>query len=257
MADFETNRIARDQAAAASAIDAGLRKYMLQVYNYMLLALVVTGITAYAVYTASVTADASAAVAQLHSGEYLTAFGRLLFVSPLKWAFMFGPLVVSLFIYGRVRNGSVAGAQLCFWLFAVLIGASMATIFMVYTVTSIAQVFFITAAAFGGLSLWGYTTKRDLSGFGSFLIMGVWGVIIASVVNIWLQNDMMMWAVSVAGVGIFAGLTAYYSQSIKEMYYVGDDGAVTSKKAILGALALYISFINMFQMLLSLLGGRR
>ena len=111
MADFETNRIARDQAAAASAIDAGLRKYMLQVYNYMLLALVVTGITAYAVYTASVTADASAAVAQLHSGEYLTAFGRLLFVSPLKWAFMFGPLVVSLFIYGRVRNGSVAGVK--------------------------------------------------------------------------------------------------------------------------------------------------
>ena len=257
MADFETNRIARDQAAATSAIDAGLRKYMLQVYNYMLLALVVTGITAYGVYTASVTTDVSAAVAQLHSGEYLTAFGKLLFVSPLKWAFMFGPLVVSLFIYGRIRNGSVAGAQLCFWLFAVLIGASMATIFMVYTVTSIAQVFFITAAAFGGLSLWGYTTKRDLSGFGSFLIMGVWGIFVALIVNMFLQSPMIMWIASIAGVGIFAGLTAYDTQQTKEFYYAGDDGTVAGKKAIVASLNLYLDFINMFQFLLYLTGNRR
>jgi FtsH-binding integral membrane protein len=128
---------------------------------------------------------------------------------------------------------------------------------MVYASASIAQVFFITAAAFGGLSLWGYTTKRDLTGLGSFLIMGLIGLIIAMVVNIFLRSPMMMWVMSVAGVGIFAGLTAYDTQKIKEMYYVGDDGTMAGKKAILGALNLYLDFVNMFQYLLYLMGNRR
>lgn len=257
MADFDTNRFTRAQADVTGAIDAGLRKYMLQVYNYMLLALVVTGITAYAIYNGAVTTDPASAVGHFANGVMVTEFGRVLFQTPLKWVFMLGPLAVSLFIYGRIRQVSLGGAQMWFWLFSVLVGASLSTIFIVYTMTSITQVFFITAAAFGGLSLWGYTTKRDLSAVGSFLIMGVWGLIIASVANIWFASGMMQWIISVAGVGIFAGLTAYYSQAIKEMYFEGDGDIVTGKKAILGALALYISFINMFQSLLYLFGGRR
>ena len=152
---------------------------------------------------------------------------------------------------------SVGGAQSAFWLFAGLMGVSFSTIFMVYATASIAQVFFITAAAFGGLSLYGYTTKRDLSPIGSFLIMGVWGLLIAMFVNFFLMSPMIMWVMSVAGVGIFAGLTAYDTQRIKEMYSVGDDGTLAAKKSIMGALALYLDFINMFQFLLFLMGGRR
>jgi uncharacterized protein len=152
---------------------------------------------------------------------------------------------------------SMAAAQAAFWVFAGLMGISMSTIFMVYASASIAQVFFITAAAFGALSLWGYTTKSDLTGFGSFLIMGLFGLIIAMVVNLFLRSSMMMWVMSVGGVGIFAGLTAYDTQKIKDMYYVGDDGTLAGKKAIMGALNLYLDFVNMFQFLLYLMGSRR
>lgn len=248
MADFD--RIARSQTDV-SAIDAGLRKYMLRVYNYMLIALVVTGLTAYAVFNASVATDPE-------TGRMaLTDLGRTLFTSPLRWVLMFAPLGMVLFINARLRAMSLGGAQLAFWVFSGLIGLSMATIFLVFTATSIAQVFFITAAAFGGLSLYGYTTRKSLSGLGSFLIMGVWGLLIASVVNIFMQSGMMSWVISVAGVGIFAGLTAYDTQRIKEMYYEGDGEVIAGKKAILGALALYLDFINMFQFLLSLIGNRR
>ena len=256
MADYD-DRMIRGQAAEAGAIDAGLRAYMLRVYNYMLMALLLTGLTAYAVYNASVTTDPAAAAAVLQNHVMLTSFGVTLFASPLKWVLALAPLGAVLFINARMQRMSLGGAQAAFWIFAGLVGTSFAIIFLLYTVTSIAQVFFITAAAFGGLSLYGYTTKRDLSAIGSFLIMGVWGVIITIIVNWFLMSPLIMWVVSVAGVGIFAGLTAYYTQTIKEMYYVGDDGAVATKKSIMGALVLYISFINMFQFLLFLFGGRR
>ena len=251
MADFETNRFTRTQADVTGAIDAGLRKYMLKVYNYMFLALVLTGLTAYWVFSMAVVTDP--ATGQLG----LTELGRLLYVSPLKYVLMLSPLAVVLLINFRINRMSLGGAQAAFWIFSGLIGASMSTIFLVYVGTSIAQVFFITAAAFGGLSLYGYTTTRDLSGMGSFLIMGVLGILIASVVNIFFHSGMMAWIISVAGVGIFAGLTAYDTQRIKEMYYNGDGEAVAGKKAIIGSLSLYLDFINMFQFLLYLMGGRR
>jgi FtsH-binding integral membrane protein len=257
MADYN-NPLARGRAGAVTdVVDAGLRAYMLRVYNYMLVALVVTGLTAYAFYGLSVTTDPSLAAAQMRNGVMLTQFGATLFGTPLRWLVILAPLGLVFFIGFRIQQMSMAAAQAAFWIFAALIGVSMSTIFMVYASASIAQVFFITAAAFGGLSLWGYTTKSDLTGFGSFLIMGLWGLIIAMVVNLFLRSPMMMWVMSVAGVGIFAGLTAYDTQKIKEMYYVGDDGTLAGKKAILGALNLYLDFVNMFQYLLYLMGNRR
>lgn len=253
MADFETNRgVFSSRTDVTGAYDAGLRKYMLRVYNLMFLALVVTGATAYFVFNLSVGVNPD-------TGRMgLTALGQTLFMSPLKWVVIFAPLGMVLFINARLNRMSVAGAQAAFWIFSGLIGLSMASIFLLYTAMSIAQVFFVTAAAFGGLSLYGYTTKRSLSAMGSFLIMGVWGILIASVVNIFLGSSMMSWIISVAGVGIFAGLTAYDTQRIKEMYYhVGGNEAVAGKTAIMGALALYLDFINMFQFLLALIGNRR
>jgi FtsH-binding integral membrane protein len=252
MADFETNRGVFSTRTDAGAYDAGLRKYMLRVYNLMFLALVVTGATAYFVFNMAVGVDPE-------TGRLgLTGIGQTLFLSPLKWVVIFAPLGMVLFINMRLNRMSVAGAQAAFWIFSGLIGLSMASIFLLYTAMSIAQVFFITAAAFGALSLYGYTTSKSLSGIGSFLFMGVIGLIIASVVNIFLHSSMMSWVISVAGVGIFAGLTAYDTQRIKEMYYqVGGNEAVAGKMAILGALALYLDFINMFQFLLSLMGNRR
>jgi FtsH-binding integral membrane protein len=256
MADFD-NRLMRGAAAGDVSIDAGLRAYMLRVYNYMLVGLVVTGFASMATYLASITSDPAAAAATLPSGVMLSHFGALLFTSPLRWVVMLSPLAVVLLIRYRLQSMSVGNALLAFAAFAGLMGLSLGSIFIVYTQTSIAQVFFINAAAFGGLSLWGYTTKRDLTGMGSFLIMGVWGLFIAMIVNFWLQSSMLMWVVSVAGVGIFAGLTAYDTQSIKNMYYVGDDGSVAGRKAVLGALRLYLDFINMFMFLLNLMGNRR
>ncbi len=252
MADFETKRGVFSTRTDAGAYDAGLRKYMLRVYNLMFLALVVTGATAYFVFNMAVGVDPE-------TGRMgLTGLGQTLFLSPLKWVVIFAPLGMVLFINMRLNRMSVAGAQAAFWIFSGLIGLSMASIFLLYTAMSIAQVFFITAAAFGALSLYGYTTSKSLSGIGSFLFMGVVGLIIASVVNIFLHSSMMSWVISVAGVGIFAGLTAYDTQRIKEMYYqVGGNEAVAGKMAIMGALALYLDFINMFQFLLSLMGNRR
>ena len=256
MADYD-DRMIRGQAAEVGALDAGLRAYMLRVYNYMLVGLVLTGLTAYSVYSTATTADPATAAATLKNGVMLTSFGVTLYTTPLQWLFMLAPLGAVLFINARMQRMSVGGAQSAFWIFAGLMGVSFSTIFVIYAASSIAQVFFITAAAFGGLSLYGYTTKTSLSGIGSFLIMGVWGLVIAMIVNMFLQSPMIMWVMSVAGVGIFAGLTAYDTQRIKEMYAVGDDGTLAGKKSIMGALALYLDFINMFQFLLFLMGGRR
>jgi hypothetical protein len=180
----------------------------------------------------------------------------MIFVSPLKWVIMLAPLGMVFFLSARVQKMSVQSGQIAFWAFAALMGASLSSIFLVYTHGSIAQVFFITAATFGGLSLYGYTTKKDLSGWGSFLMMGLIGIIIAMIVNIFLASSALQFAISVIGVLVFAGLTAYDTQSIKEGYYAGDGDTVTGQKAIMGALRLYLDFLNMFLMLLSLFGNR-
>jgi FtsH-binding integral membrane protein len=240
---------------ADTAIDAGLRAHMIRVYNYMAVGLVLTGVAAFLTYTLSVTATPTEY--QIGSGLYLTQIGYTLFVSPLKWVVVFAPLALVFFLSFRIQKMAVATAQTTFWVYAALVGLSLATIFLVYTMQSITQVFFITAATFGAVSLWGYTTKRDLTGFGSFLFMGLIGIVIASIVNLFLHSSGLGWAISIIGVLVFTGLTAYDTQKIKEMYYVGDDGTVAGRKAIMGALALYLDFINLFLMLLRLFGQSR
>ncbi len=237
-------------------IDEGLRSYMLTVYNYMAIALGLSGLAAIGGYMMAVTADPSGAVAQLPNGMYLTSFGMTLFNSPLKWVLILAPLGMVFFLSFRIHKMSVGAAQATFWIYSALVGLSLSSLFLVYAHGSIAQVFFITAAAFGALSLFGYTTKKDLSGWGSFLFMGLIGIIIAMLVNIFLGSPALMFAISVIGVLVFAGLTAYDTQQIKEMYYVGDDGTVAGRKAIMGALRLYLDFLNMFLFLLQLFGSR-
>lgn len=249
MAEFDRQGYATTASRAdAQAIDEGLRAYMIRVYNYMAAGIAITGVVAYVTFMM--------AVQQTGAGAQLTEFGALLFNSPLKWVVMLAPLGFVFFLSARISSMSLSGAQIAFWSFAALMGLSLASIFLVYQGQSIARVFFITAAAFGGLSLYGYTTKKDLSGWGSFLIMGLIGIIIASLVNIFLASSALQFAVSVIGVLVFAGLTAYDTQRIKEMYFVGDGAATMGKKAIMGALSLYLDFINLFLMLLSLFGNR-
>ena len=256
MAEFERQYGQPTARADAHLYDQGLRAYMISVYNYMAAGVAITGVVAYALYSLAITGSDAGAVAQLPNGAYLTEFGRLLFVSPLKWVVMLAPLGMVFLISAKVHSMKVSTAQMTFWIFSALMGASLSSIFLVYTHGSIANIFFITAAAFGSLSLWGYTTKKDISGWGSFLIMGLVGIILASLVNIWLASSALQFAVSAIGVLVFAGLTAYDTQRIKEMYDVSDDGSVMGRKAIMGALSLYLDFINMFLMLLSLFGSR-
>ena len=255
MSDYDRSAPARFGAgvarAGAPAIDQGLRAYMIGVYNHMTLGLGVTGLTAFAAYKAAVIESASGRI----SG--LTGFGEAIYVSPLKWVVIFAPLAI-VFGLSAGRNSLSAGAARGIFLaFAALIGLSLSTVFVVYTHASVARVFFETAAAFGGLSLYGYSTKRSLSAMGSFLVMGLFGLVIASVVNIFLQSSGLQWALSILGIGIFAGLTAWDTQSIKEAYFAGDTYEAGEKKAIFGALTLYLDFINMFQFLLQLFGDRR
>jgi uncharacterized protein len=238
-------------ARTGAILDEGLRAYMLRVYNYMAGGVFVTGLVAYLVSSAATTTGPTGA-------KGLTQFGQLIYVSPLKWVIMLAPLASVFFISFRIYKMSVGAAQLAFWVFAAAMGASLSSIFLVYTGQSITQVFFVTAAAFGGLSLYGYTTKRDLSGWGSFLIMGVIGIIIAALVNLFLQSSALQFAISVIGVLVFAGLTAYDTQRIKDGYHeLMGDMTATSKAAIMGALSLYLDFINMFMLLLQLFGRRQ
>ncbi len=243
MADFNNyqNRMAQTRAQSGALIDEGLRAYMLKVYNLMALALVITGVAAFGTYTL---AASNPAVQQL------------LFASPLRWVVMLAPLALVFFLSFRIQNMSVSAAQTTFWVYAALMGVSLSSIFLVYTGQSIVQTFFVTAASFGALSLYGYTTKKDLSGMGSFLIMGLFGLIIASIVNIFLASSALQFAISAIGVLIFAGLTAYDTQKIKEMYFDADDVAVAGRKAIMGALTLYLDFINLFTFLLQFIGNR-
>jgi uncharacterized protein len=191
------------------------------------------------------------------TGLQLTSFGNLIFASAFKWVVIFAPLGMVFFLSARLNSMSLSAAQISFWVFAALMGLSLGSIFLVYAHASIARVFFITAASFGALSLYGYTTQRDLSAWGSFLFMGLIGIIIAMLVNLFLASSALQFAISVIGVLIFAGLTAYDTQQIKEMYYAGDDGTVAGRKAVMGALRLYLDFINLFMMLLQLFGDRR
>ena len=255
MSDYDRFGSARVGAgvarSGAGAIDQGLRSYMLGVYNYMTLGLGATGVVAYFAYKGAVVEDAAGRITGL------TSFGDAIFHSPLRWLIIFAPLLVVFGLSAGRDRLSASTTRLVFLAFSALMGLSMSILFLVYTQASISRVFFETAAAFGGLSLYGYTTRRDLSAMGSFLAMGVIGLIIASVVNIFLHSTGLQWALSILGIGIFAGLTAYDTQSIKASYYAGGAWEATEKKSIFGALTLYLDFINMFQFMLMIFGDRR
>ncbi len=218
-------------------VDQGLRSYMLRVYNYMAIGLALTGNTAYLVAS---------------TGLYQT-----LFASGIGWIVMLAPLGIVFFMGARIQKMRPGTAQTLFWIFSILLGASLSYIFIIYTFTDIARVFFITAAMFGAMSLYGYTTRRSLARWGSFLFMGLIGVIIAMVVNFFLHSAMMQFVISVVGVIVFTGLTAYDTQRIKQVYVASDGQAVIVKKSVMGALSLYLNFINMFILLLHLFGGAR
>jgi len=256
MANYDQNRIRTGAATQDLSIDQGLRAYMLSVYNYMGAGLAITGVVAWVVSQMAIAA-AGAGVAALPNGIELTQLGATLYSSPLKWVVMLAPLGMVMLLSFGVQRMSFGAAQIAFWSFAALMGLSLSSIFLVYTGASITQTFFVTAVAFGALSLYGYTTKRDLGPIGSFLIMGLIGIIVAMLVNLWLQSSALQFAVSVIGVLVFAGLTAYDTQRIKEMYFEGDDVSTMGKKAIMGALSLYLDFINLFLMLLRFMGNQR
>ncbi len=256
MADYDRQTVAA-RGATTAAIDEGLRSYMLGIYNYMGLGLGITGVVAYFLNQLATTTNPDAAVAQMANGVLLTQLGAAIYGSPLMWLFVLAPLAFVLVLSFGIQRMAAGTAQLVFWAFATSMGLSLSSIFAVYTGESIARVFFITAGTFGAMSLWGYTTRRDLTSMGSFLFMGLIGLIIAMVVNIFLASSALAFAISAIGVLIFVGLTAYDTQKIKEMYFEGDSAEVMSKKSIMGALRLYLDFINLFLMLLRLFGNRQ
>jgi len=234
----QDNRTVRRAVSYAADIDMGLRAYMLKVYNYMSLGLALTGVVAFAMASSP-------------------ALMQAIFGTPLKWVAIFAPLVVGLIFGMKIRSMSLATAQSIFWLYAGLMGVSLSVLFLAFTGTSIARVFFITAGTFGAMSVYGYTTQRDLSAFGSFLTMGLIGVVLASIVNLFMQSSGLQFAISVIGVLVFTGLTAYDTQTIRQNYLEADDDELMGKKAVFGALQLYLDFINLFVMLLQLMGNRR
>ena len=252
MSDFDRNVAARGfGATSAAAIDAGLRAYMLRVYNYMAAGVALTGVVAWLTYNAAVVTDAAGRITGL------TPFGHAIFGGPLTIVLFLGTLGIVFFMSFRINRLQAGTALMLFMLYAGLLGLMLSSVFLAYTGASITRTFFISAASFGALSLYGYTTQRDLSPVGSFLVMGLFGLILAMIVNIFLKSTGLDFAISAIGVLIFAGLTAWDTQKIKEMYDVQDDGTVAGRKAIMGALSLYLDFINMFMMLLRLFGDRR
>ena len=238
-------------AAETHVIDEGLRSYMLKVYNYMSSGILLTGIVSLLLFRLSVVTNSEGAIIGL------TSIGNALYNSALMWVVMLAPLGVVFYMSFGIAKMSSSKAQTTFWIFAALMGASLSSIFLVYTGASITRVFFITAGTFAAMSIYGYTTKKDLTRLGSFLMMGLIGIIIASIVNIFMKSTMMYFVISIIGVLIFVGLTAYDTQKIKNMYLVSDSGEVMGKKAVMGALTLYLDFINLFIMLLRLFGQRR
>lgn len=228
--------VATPSRGSAAAIDEGLRAYMLRVYNFMSAGLAVSGIVAYLTIS--------------------TGLNETILYSGLLWPVMLAPLGLVFFLSFRINAMSAATAQISYWVYAAIMGLSLAIIVDAYTPASVTRVFFISTAMFAGMSIYGYTTKRDLSGIGSFLIMGLIGLIVASIVNIFFQSPAIYWALSVIGVLIFVGLTAYDTQKIRQMYYEADGAEVATKKSVMGALTLYLDFINLFLFMLRLFGSR-
>ena len=256
MSDFDRNFATSRPGFGADqvAIDAGLRAYMVRVYNYMASGVALTGVVAWLTYQA-----AGGDAIQVFHGQIsgLTGFGQAIFSGPVTIILALATLGLVFFMSFRVNRMSASTALTLFFVYAGLLGLFLSSIFLQYTGASITRVFFISAATFGAMSLWGYTTQRDLTGIGSFMMMGLIGLLIAMLVNIFLKSSGLDWAISVIGVLIFVGLTAYDTQRIKEMYSVQDDGTIAGRKAVMGALSLYLDFINLFLMLLRLLGDRR
>jgi FtsH-binding integral membrane protein len=255
MADYDRNAYApyaagMGRSMSAAQYDAGLRSYMLGIYNHMSIALAISGLVAIGAFMLGTTTGVNGRLA-------LTPFGQAIWLSPLKWVVMLAPLgfvLLMSFRWERMSYGALLGT---FYSFAAIMGLSLSSVFVIYKLGSIAQVFFITAAAFGALSLFGYTTKKDLSGVGKFMMMGLFGLIIAGLVNIFMQSSALQFAINVIGVLVFAGLTAWDTQRLKEEYdVVAGDQALMQKWSLMGALTLYLNFVNMFQMLLQLFGAR-
>ena len=224
-------------AATTQEIDQGLRSYMLKVYNYMGSALALSGIVAFAVATSP-------------------AMQQVIFGTGLMWLFVLAPIGLVFFLSAKIATMKASTAQTVFWVFAGMMGISLSSVLLMYTGASVARVFFITAGTFGVMSLYGYTTKKDLTGMGKMMMMGLFGIIIAMVVNIFMQSSAIEFAISVIGVIVFVGLTAYDTQKIRQMYLEADSREVADKKAIMGALTLYLDFINLFIMLMHLFGQR-
>jgi FtsH-binding integral membrane protein len=258
MAEYQTVRTGA--GARTAEIDAGLRAHMNKVYGTMSIGMLITALASWAIAGLAVTTDPTATGIMIRDGEYLSGLGAALYTSPLRWVVMLAPLAFIFFGFGALMSrGSAAAVQLGFFAFAGMIGLSISSIFLVYTDFSIVNTFLVTAIAFAGLSLWGYTTKTDISGWGTFLIMGVIGLIVAMVVNMFLASPAMEFAISGIGVLIFAGLTAYDTQKIKTTYvahaHAGDQEWL-DKSAYAGALKLYLDFLNLFMFLLHFMGGR-
>ena len=235
MAEYRSPYLTRT-AEQTVALDEGLRAYMLRVYNYMASGVLLSGIVAYVVAN--------------------TGLAGVIFGTPLKWVVMLAPLAFVMVLSFGIHKLSTTAAQALYWVFAATMGASLASILIVFTGASVARVFFITSATFAAVSLYGYTTKADLSKFGTFLFMGLIGIVLASVVNIFLGSSALQFAISVIGVLVFTGLTAYDTQRIKEEYYENHDHETMSKMSLMGALSLYLNFINLFTMLMNLMGTR-
>jgi len=256
MSDFDRNLATARTGYRADqvAIDAGLRAHMIRVYNYMTAGVALTGLVSWLTYQA-----AGGDAIQVAGGQItgLTPFGQAIFSGPLTIVLLLGTLGMVFFLSYRINRLAVGTALSLFFVYAGLLGLMLSSVFLAYTGASITRVFFISATTFGAMSLWGYTTQRDLTGFGSFLLMGLIGIVIAMLVNIFLRSSGLDWMISVLGVLIFVGLTAYDTQRIKEMYSAMDDGTIAGRKAVMGALSLYLDFINLFLMLLRLFGDRR
>jgi FtsH-binding integral membrane protein len=256
MSNFDRNApvwgAARAQQTSAVEMDQGLRSFMLGVYNNMSIGLAITGLAAIGISMLAI-----AGVSDTGKVTALTSFGQALYLSPLKWVVMLAPLAFIFLFSFKAESMSSSAARAMFFAFAAVMGVSLSSIFVVFTGESITKVFFITAATFGGISLYAYTTKKSLSGMGSFLIMGLIGLVVASLVNLFLASSALSFAISVIGVLVFAGLTAWDTQRLKEMYLYSDlDAESAAKLSVNGALSLYLDFVNMFQLLLSLFGNR-
>jgi len=254
MSDFDRNYATATRgvgAGRAIAIDAGLRAYMLRVYNYMAIGVGLTGVVAWFTFQTAVVTNAAGTITGL------TPFGQAIYGGPMMLILVLGTFGLVMFISFRIQSLQPSTALTLFMVYAGALGLMLSSVFLTYTGASLTRVFFISAASFGALSLYGYTTQRDLSAFGSFLVMGLFGVMIAMLVNIFLKSTGLDFIISVLGVLIFAGLTAWDTQRIKEMYSVMDDGTVAGRKAVMGALKLYLDFLNLFLFLLRFMGDRR